>query len=85
MSDSLKQKKAFLNATALPFVREGESECDSENYREYLALNEQGNNPWAGPVDALRRGGDVAIDCYAKAFEIHHNLRRRLEAVADVQ
>lgn len=65
--------KRFLKARALSLVRSGEIEAGIEKYKQYLELNPEDDDAWAGLGGAYRRKGDIgqAIESYEKAFNIN--------------
>jgi len=66
-------KKAYLKMEALAAVRRGDIPLAIEKYREYLALNPQDDDAWAGIGGAYRRMDDIthALNSYEEAYRIN--------------
>jgi len=73
MAQEFSPRKKFLKAEALSSVRKGEIDIAIEKYRQYLGLNPQDDDAWAGLGGAYRRKEAIgqAINSYEKAYKIN--------------
>lgn len=62
--------KKYLKAEALSAVRSGDVDTGIAKYNEYLQLNPDDDDAWAGLGGAYRRKGDIdkALESYQKAY-----------------
>ena len=73
MTTQTSRQKRHLKAAALSFVRSGDLEGAIDNYKQYLVLNPDDDDAWAGLGGAYRRKGNLkqAIDSYEKSYKIN--------------
>jgi tetratricopeptide (TPR) repeat protein len=73
MENQTPPMKRYLKAAALSAVRSGDIKEAIDKYRQYLELNPQDYDAWAGLGGAQRRMEDLvaAIESYEKAYEIN--------------
>src|SRR5204862_1063860 len=71
MKNQSPPRKKFLKAEALSLVRSGEVDKGIEKYEQYLDLNDDDDDAWAGLGGAYRRkeNFDKAIASYEKAYQ----------------
>ena len=73
MENNSPPKKRYLKAAALSAVRSGDIKEGIDKYKQYLDLNPQDYDAWAGLGGAHRRMDNLtaAIESYEKAYEIN--------------
>jgi tetratricopeptide (TPR) repeat protein len=66
-------QKTYLQMEALAAVRKGELDTGMQKYREYLQLNPQDDDAWAGLGGAYRRKDDIdqALKHYQEAYRLN--------------